>query len=107
MGLLLFGASRDFPPLYGPNTCFGMIMPVTSQKGVGCVNVTLTVCGSSASMRLTLRKTPALGDAVAGSAAYSQLKTTSSAVNGWPSCHCTLRLSRHVTAVPSFETPPF
>src|SRR5947207_4025012 len=107
MGLLLFGASRDFEPLYGAKTCFGMIIPVTIQYGVGCVNVTFTVCESSASICFTLRNSPTWGDAVAGSAAYSQLKTTSSAVNGLPSCHVTLRLRRHVTLVPSFDTPPF
>src|SRR5438067_162339 len=42
-----------------------MIMPVMIQYGVGCVNVTLTVCGSTASTRLTLRKMPTWGDAVA------------------------------------------
>src|SRR5262245_59296394 len=84
-----------------------MISPVTIQYGVGWVKVTLTVCESVASTCLTLRNTPILGDAVAGSAAYSQLKTTSSAVNGLPSCQSTLGLSRQVTVVPSFDTPPF
>jgi len=45
--------------------------------------------------------------AVAGSAAYSQLKTRSSAVNGFPSCHVTPRLSFQVTDLPSRATPPF
>src|SRR5437773_6544211 len=31
------------------------------QYGVGCVNVTLTVCGSIASTRFTLRNTPTWG----------------------------------------------
>ena len=45
--------------------------------------------------------------AVAGSAAYSQLKTTSSAVKGLPSCHATFFLSRQVTERPSLLSPPF
>ena len=45
--------------------------------------------------------------AVAGSTAYSQLKTTSSAVKGFPSCHWTFRFSFQVTEVPSLATPPF
>ena len=45
--------------------------------------------------------------AVAGSAAYSQLKTQSSAVNGLPSCHFTPCLSFQVTDVPSLARPPF
>ena len=44
--------------------------------------------------------------AVAGSETYSQLKTTSSAVKGLPSCHVTPRLSRHTTQVPSLARPP-
>ena len=44
--------------------------------------------------------------AVAGSIANSQLKMTSSAVNGAPSCHCTLRLSRQVTHWPSLARVP-
>jgi hypothetical protein len=46
-------------------------------------------------------------DAVAGSAAYSQLKTQSSAVKGLPSCQVTPFLSFQVTDRPSFATPPF
>ena len=42
--------------------------------------------------------------AVAGSAAYSQLKTTSSAVNGLPSCQCTFFLRFHTTQVPSLAS---
>ncbi len=45
--------------------------------------------------------------AVAGSAAYSQLKTQSSAVNGLPSCHATFFLRCQVTDLPSLATPPF
>src|SRR6266446_4528431 len=45
--------------------------------------------------------------AVAGSDAYSQLNTTSSAVNGRPSCHCTPFLSFQVTDMPSAAIPPF
>ena len=44
---------------------------------------------------------------VAGSAAYSQVKTTSSAVNGLPSCQCTPFFSLTVTERPSRATMPF
>src|SRR5437762_740726 len=43
---------------------------------------------------------------VAESAANSQVRTTSSAVKGWPSCHTTPCLSFHVTDVPSLASPP-
>jgi hypothetical protein len=49
---------------------------------------------------------PALVVAVAGSAAYCHVKTTSSAVNGRPSCQATPRFSRHTTDLPSRATPP-
>src|SRR2546430_1100079 len=87
--------------------CRGMIALVISQYGVGWVKTNLTVSGSSASTCLTLRQTPTAGDPVAGSAVYSQLKTTSPAVNGLPSCQETPGFSFHVTDVPSFATPPF
>ena len=45
--------------------------------------------------------------AVAGSLAYSQLNTTSSAVKGLPSCHLTPGLSFQVTDLPSADRPPF
>ena len=45
--------------------------------------------------------------AVAGSAAYSQLKTMSSAVNGLPSCQTTFFFSFQVTDLPSLPTAPF
>src|SRR2546428_12338539 len=44
---------------------------------------------------------------VAGSMTYSQLKTTSSAVKGLPSCHTTFFFRRQVTDNPSFATCPF
>jgi hypothetical protein len=43
--------------------------------------------------------------AVAGSEAYSQLNTTSSALKGWPSCHCTPVFSLQVTDMPSGSDP--
>ena len=45
--------------------------------------------------------------AVAGSAAYCQLKTQSSAVNGLPSCQFTPCFSFQVTDMPSVARPPF
>ena len=44
--------------------------------------------------------------AVAGSLAYSQLKTTSSAVNGLPSCQVTPCFSFHTTDLPSAASVP-
>ena len=69
--------------------------------------MTLTVWLSTFSTFVTFGKAPAVTAAVAGSVAYSQLNTTSSAVNGFPSCHWTLRFSFHVTDVPSLAMPPF
>ena len=45
--------------------------------------------------------------AVLGSRTNSQLNTTSSAVNGLPSCQVTPFLSFQVTDLPSLATPPF
>ena len=47
-GLRLVGASRDLAPAYGPNRCFGMIIPSAAtndvaQNGVGFLNETSTV----------------------------------------------------------------
>ncbi len=47
-GLRLVGASRDLAPEYGPNRCFGMIMPsaatkAVAQNGVACLKETRTV----------------------------------------------------------------
>src|SRR5580704_5505007 len=50
---------------------------------------------------------PPLTAAVAGSVAYCQLNTTSSAENGWPSCHLTPGLSFQVTDLASAARPPF
>jgi hypothetical protein len=57
-------------------------------------------------MRSMLRYDPAVVAVVVGSAAYSQVKITSSAVNGRPSCHSTPGLSRQMTHVPSRAMPP-
>src|SRR4249920_3543857 len=85
-GFRLAGASRDFAPMYGANTCFGMIMPSAAtksvaQNGVGFENVTRIVSGSTFVTVASLY-TPVVTAAVAGSFAYSQVKTQSSAVNG-------------------------
>ena len=45
--------------------------------------------------------------AVSGFRAYSQVKTTSSAVNGFPSCHLTPRFSFQTTERPSSASPSF
>ena len=44
--------------------------------------------------------------AVAGSREYCQVKTTSSAVKGWPSCHLTPFFSFQVTDLPSAASVP-
>ena len=55
-GLRLAGASRDFAPLNGSNTCFGMTCPVGPQNGskgngAGRLKVILAVWLSSLSIR--------------------------------------------------------
>jgi hypothetical protein len=45
-------------------------------------------------------------EVVVGSAAYAQVKSTSSAVKCWPSCQATPCLRRQVTAVPSGDRLP-
>ena len=89
-----------------------MICPVgpqngADQNGIGCLNVIFTVWLSSLSMVLMSRYWPWVVAAVPESITNSQLKTTSSAVNGLPSCQPTFFLSRHVTEVPSRLTAPF
>ena len=111
-GLRFAGASRELAPLNCSKTCLGMIWPVGPQSAVygngwGRLNVTLTVLASTFSIFVTFGKAPEVTAAVAGSVAYSQLKTTSSAVNGLPSCHWTFFLSFQVTDVPSLAIPPF
>ena len=109
-GLRLPGASRDLAPIYGPKTCFGMIMPsaatkAVAQKGVGFGKATRTVCESTFVTETSLYM-PLVHAAVAGSRANSQVNTTSSAVNGWPSCQVTPFLSFQVTLLPSAASPP-
>jgi hypothetical protein len=67
----------------------------------------LTVCESSLSTRAISRYWPVDTASVAGSAAYSHVKTTSSAVKGLPSCHWTPFFSLRVTDKPSRATSPF
>ena len=88
-----------------------MIMPrlpqkASAQKGWGLLNTTLTVWLSSFSTRLISRYEPLVTAAVAGSETYSQLKTTSSAVKGLPSCQSTLRRRRQMTQVESLASVP-
>src|SRR6185503_1594105 len=109
-GLRLFGASRDFAPLYASNRCFGMIRPRvltngSAQNGDAFGYSTRTVYGSMADTLMSLY-VPIVTAAVAGSAAYSQLNTTSAEVNGLPSCHWTSFLSFQTIVLPSFDTPP-
>src|SRR6185503_783974 len=79
----------------------------SAQNGVGFLNITFTVWLSILSTFSRSRYAPMVAAAVAGSTTYSQLKTTSSAVNGLPSCHVTPFFSFHVTERPSFATLPF
>src|SRR5437879_4466923 len=83
-----------------------MIIPDGPQKpadqnGIGDLKTSLTVWLSSLSIRLMSRYWPTVTAAVPESITYSQLKTTSSAVNGLPSCQATFFLSRQVTESPS------
>src|SRR5207248_1080205 len=77
------------------------------RDGVGVLKTILMVWLSSLSMRAMSRYWPEAVAAVAESAEYSQLKTTSSAVNGLPSCHVAFFWSRQVTDRPSLATSPF
>src|SRR5882672_9402788 len=111
-GFRLVGASRDLSPLNAWKRCLGMIMPVgpqkdADQKGLGDLNVSFTVWLSILSILAISRYWPIVTAAVPVSMTYSQLKTTSSAVKGLPSCHATFFFRRQVTDRPSFATPPF
>src|SRR5919197_1872613 len=110
-GRRLAGASRDLAPLNGSNTWRGMSMPrapqnASAQNGVGRLKTTLTAWLSRRSTRSISRYDAIVHAEVAGSLAYSQLNTTSSAVNGLPSCQVTPRLSFQVTDLPSAASPP-
>src|SRR5207245_11717071 len=89
-----------------------MSIPVGPQKGadqngVGVLKTILMVWLSSLSMRAMSRYWPEVVAAVAESAAYSQLKTTSSAVNGLPSCHVAFFRCRQVTVRASLAMSAF
>src|SRR3989338_5057637 len=77
------------------------LVPTCAQKGVGRLNTMRAVWLSTRSTRSTRSHVPRLVAVVAGSAAYSHVKTTLAAVNGCPSCQTTLRLSRQTTDSPS------
>jgi hypothetical protein len=79
----------------------------TAQKGCGFSKITFTVWGSIFSTLETSANPGRVEAAVPGSRANCQLKTTSSAVNGVPSCQVTFFLSFHSTQRPSFAMPPF
>src|SRR5207253_7523571 len=107
-GLRLAGASRERAPLNGANTCLGMmLLKALGQNGLGFLYPILTVCESSLSMRAMSRYAPLVVAAVAGSMMYSQVNTTSSAVNGLPSCHWTPFFTFTMIESPSRATPPF
>src|SRR4030095_14979846 len=83
IGFRFAGASRDLAPIYGANTCFGMIMPsaatkAVAQNGVAFLNVTRIVCESTLTT-VTSLYTPDVTAAVVGSRANSQVNTQSSA----------------------------
>src|SRR5947208_15783738 len=67
----------------------------SAQNGVGRLNTTLTVWASSLSTRSMSRYVASVHAEVAGSAAYSQLKTTSSAPKGLTPCHVHTPLRAH------------
>ena len=69
---------------------------------------TVYIVAHRSEMGTVIRTTlPMVVAAVAGSEAYCQLNSTSSAVNGWPSCHFTPCLSFQVTDLPSLARPLF
>ena len=110
-GFRFAGASRDLAPLNGSNTCLGMIMPrlpqkASAQNGCGRAKPILIVWLSTLSIFAISRYEPSVTAAVAGSITNSHVKTTSSAVNGLPSCQVTPFLRRQVTEVPSFASKP-
>src|SRR2546428_156969 len=104
-GLRLAGGWRDLARLKGSKTCFGMTAPGDPQKtigqnGSGLAKTTLTVWLSSFSTLVTSLYWPAGVAALAGSAANSHAKTTSSAGRGVPSCHWPPLLRLPVTHQP-------
>src|SRR5262245_6495357 len=78
---------------------------VSAQNGVGAANFTATVYGSIFSTTTSLEE-PLGTAAVAGSRAYSQVNTQSSAVNGLPSCQVTFFFSFQITDLPSAARVP-
>src|SRR5438128_388032 len=83
------------------------VRAIEAHLGVGSVNTALIVWSSSLSIRRICSKAPRLVAAVAGSLMYSQVKITSSAVKGVPSCQTTPCLRRQIVQVPSGARPPF
>src|ERR1700716_2088494 len=111
MGARLPGASLDLAPRKSWNCFFWMMLPSPDTKiwyghGFGSLNVTTTVIGSDATTLTTPSAICVSLAAVAGSATYCQVKTTSSAVKGVPSDHLTPGLSFQVMLFWSLETPP-
>src|SRR5262245_14312215 len=92
--------------------CLAMTWPLGPQNGskgngAGRLKVILAVWLSSLSIRTMSLYAPEVTAVEAGSATHSHVATTSSALNGFPSCQATPFFNRHVTDVPSFEIPPF
>ncbi len=83
-------------------------LPVNAEAQYGCgrLKTALTVYWSTRSMRMMSSNAARLPAAVAGSIANSQLKMTSSAVKGAPSCQVTPRLSLQTTHCPSLASVP-
>src|SRR5829696_9070265 len=79
----------------------------TYQPGAGALKVSLTVSGSTASTLSSSMYGPTFVDAVSLFMMNCQVKTTSSAVKGWPSAHLTSFFSLYVTLLPSSDSPPF
>ena len=67
----------------------------------------MTVVGFVATTDFTPVMKSEFGSAVASSAMYLDVNTTSSAVTAVPSDHLSPSMSFHVTVVKSEETPPF
>ena len=76
-----------------------------AQNGVALAKMTRMLCESIFSTFTSLN-TPIVTAAVAGSAAYCQVNTQSSAVKGWPSCQVTPLFNFQMTVLPSADRPP-
>src|SRR5215216_6010551 len=91
---------------FAPRMCLGAILfqglaKAVSKDALGWDSLMLTVVGSTAVIEVTLANRLRRGLTLpsGGFRIQSIVVTTSSAVNGWPSCHCTPGRSLNTTSV--------